>query len=208
MPGLLPAPLAAPESIRIGLTTAATAWYDDPSRPRLSGSICERWGALLDEWAAAEELPLIVRKARGNRGHVLQHHSGRAIVPADNSPAHWSLSLAFADVCPTLDEVRSMLASDQVPVAMVFNADEKQGARYRCTRQSVRGPNQLGWKVAHIYDVGLGYTGALAGISLDALRNHMKRFLAPGNMFLVPKEYAGVAETPEFLEAFRQRAGA
>lgn len=98
-----------------------------------------------------------------------------------------------------------MLQNDQIPMAMALAAAEKANARFRCTRQAIPGPNQLGWKVAHIRDVGLGYTGSLEGMPLERIIDHMKRFLAPGNMFLVPKEYAGVAETPEFLETFRER---
>jgi hypothetical protein len=99
-----------------------------------------------------------------------------------------------------------MLQNDQIPIAMALAAAEKADARYRCTRQAIPGPNQLGWKVAHIVDVGLGYTGSLEAMSLERISDHMKRFLSPGNMFLVPKEYAGVAETPEFLDTFRERA--
>jgi hypothetical protein len=95
-----------------------------------------------------------------------------------------------------------MLASDTIPVAMAFKAVERPAATYRCVRQSVCGPNEMGWKVGHIEDVGLGYTGALESLSIESLRAHFQRFLSPRNMFLVPMEYAGVAETPEFIEVF------
>lgn len=207
MPGLEEAPSVAPLSIREGLVTAAAAWFEDSSRPQLSLEIVDRWEHLLAEWIVSPDLPLIVRKARNNRGHLLTHSSGRSVIPADNSPAHWSITLAFAGCCPSLSDVREMLASDTLPMAMVFKAEEKIGAKYRCTRQAVRGPNALGWKVAHIDDVGLGYTGDVLTTPLAALTGHMHRFLSPRNMFLVPKEYAGVAETPEFLHAFADRAG-
>ena len=98
-----------------------------------------------------------------------------------------------------------MLSDDQIPIAMALSAGERAGASYKCTRQAVPGPNQRGWKVAHIDEVGLGYSGSLETTSLVLLTDHMKRFLSPGNMFLVPKTYAGVAETPEFLSVFRTR---
>jgi hypothetical protein len=205
MPGLSEAPSVAPPSIRDGLVLAAAAWFDDPARPRLAERTLDQWDNLLAEWISDPRLPRIVRRARNNRGHLLEHRSGRGIVPADNSPAHWSITLAFAECCPSLQEVRDMLASDKLPMAMVFKAEEKVGARFRCTRQAVRGPNSLGWKVAHIDDVGLGYTGDVLNTPVDALHVHMRRFLSPRNMFLVPKEYAGVAETPEFREAFGNR---
>jgi hypothetical protein len=119
------------------------------------------------------------------------------------------LALAYNDLCPSLDEVKAMLAGDKIPIAMVMKAIERPGATYRCTRQTVEGPNARGWKVAHIRDVGLGYTCELERLPLSVLRDHFVRFLSPANMFLVPKAYAGVAETPEFIEVFGQRlAGA
>ena len=92
---------------------------------------------------------------------------------------------------------------DEIPIAMAFSRIEKVEARYRCTRAMIHGPNAKGWKVAHIDDVGLGYSGPIDRVSIDSLGAHFKRFLAPANMFLVPKEYAGVAETPEFIEIFQ-----
>ena len=99
-----------------------------------------------------------------------------------------------------------MLSIDRVPVAMVLKASEKVGAKYRCTRQSTPGPNQMGWKVAHIDDVGLGYSGSVTSAQIRELKKHFVRLLSPSNMFLVPKAYAGIAETPDFVEAFRSRA--
>jgi hypothetical protein len=201
------APAETPRSIRDGLTTAAAAWFDDPIRPRVLETVLGQWTALLREWYSAEDLPLLVRKARDNRGHALRHRqAGRILIPTDNSPAHWSLALALSGECPTLDEVRAMFEADRIPVAMVIRASEKFGAKYRCTRQSTPGPNQMGWKVAHIDDVGLGYTDVVTAVPISELQKHFFRFLSPSNMFLVPKAYAGIAETPDFVNAFRNRA--
>jgi hypothetical protein len=201
------APIDTPRSIRDGLIRAAAAWFDDPIRPCVQESVLDQWTELLKTWSATGSLPLLIRKARDNRGHALQHaHSGRILVPTDNSPAHWSMALALCGICPTVDEVTSMFDKDRVPVAMVIKASEKLGAKYRCTRQSTPGPNQMGWKVAHIDDVGLGYTDAVTSVELCELQEHFVRFLSPSNMFLVPKAYAGIAETPDFVDAFRRRA--
>jgi hypothetical protein len=116
------------------------------------------------------------------------------------------MALALCGSRPSLNDVRAMFADDRVPVAMVIKASEKTQAKFRCTRQSSPGPNHMGWKVAHIEDVGLGYTDVLTTLPLSELQAHFVRFLSPSNMFLVPKAYAGIAETPEFVSAFRQRA--
>jgi hypothetical protein len=161
---------------------------------------------LLDEWIASPDMPMFVRKARDNRGHILRHNSGRSIVPTDNGPAHWSMTLALGAVMPSLSDVRAILERDEIPVAMAFKRSEKDGAKFRCTRAMIDGPNAAGWKVAHIEDVGLGYTGPLDQIAIADLAAHFVRFLSPANMFLVPKEYAGVAECPEFIRVFQERA--
>jgi hypothetical protein len=208
MPTTIPrAPDEVPPSIRNGLVVAARAWFDDPIRPRIAPDMLAAWDELLESWSADPTLPLLIRKARDNRGHALVHgSSGRTLVPTDNSPAHWSIALALCGACPSIQEVRDLFGSDRVPVAMVIKATEKLAARYRCTRTATIGPNQMGWKVAHIEDVGLGYTDVITAIQLPDLQAHFCRFLSPRNMFLVPKAYAGVAETPEFINAFRQRA--
>ena len=203
MPQLAQAPSRAPSSIAESLVTAAKGWAADPLRPRIDPAVLAHWDTLMEQWVEAPDLPLFVRKAKDNRGHELTHRSGRILVPTDNSPAHWSVVSAFAGECPSLDDVRALLSRDQIPVAMVIKRAEKDGARYKCTRGSVRNPNELGWKVAHIDDVGLGYAGELLDITLPVLAAHHKRFLSPSNIFLVPKEYAGVAETLEFIKAFR-----
>ena len=198
------APEQAPSSLADSLVRAAKGWAVDPARPRIEPAVSRHWDALLDEWVAAPDLPLFVRKYKDNRGHELRHSSGRIVVPTDNSPAHWSVVSAHLGLLMTLDDVRALLAADQIPVAMAFSRVEKEAARYRCTRSSIPNPNALGWKVAHIDDVGLGYTGNVIEVSISALAAHHKRFLAPSNIFLVPKDYAGVAETPEFITAFRE----
>lgn len=199
---LQPAPIKVPQSIGLAIVAAAAGWAGDPARPRVMREVLIAWDVLLDEWIAAPDIPLFVRKAKDNRGSLLTHTNGRAIIPTDNSPAHWSIGLAHAGICPTLDEVREMFARDAIPVAMVISRAEKECARFRCTRGSTKNPNQLGWKVAHIDDVGLGYIGQPTEADFALLTAHHKRFLAPSNIFLVPKDYAGLAETPEFLQAF------
>lgn len=204
MPSLARAPTNPPRSIQEGLSASAAAWFEDPLRPRFSADVITSWDCLLREWTEADDLPLFIRKFRQNRGHVLRHVSGRVLVPTDNSPAHWSIALAFAEQCPTLDDVRGAIRADSIPVAMAFTRVEKEAAQYRCTRQAIAGPNELGWKVAHIEDVGLGYAGDILEVPLGTLSAHFTRFLAPSNIFLVPKDYAGIAETPEFIAAFRR----
>ena len=65
------------------------AWAASPSRPQLSAHVVAQWFDLLAEWAAADDLPIFVRKHSNYRGSVVSQTSGRSLVPCDNSPAHW-----------------------------------------------------------------------------------------------------------------------
>ena len=134
----------------------------------------------------------------------MRHASGRTIVPTDNSPAQWSCVVALQGGKPTLDKVRALIAADGIPVAMILKKTEKEVAQYKCSRSPVPNPNTLGWKVAHIDAVGLGYGGPIVDMTVSSLAAHHKRFLSPSNIFLVPIEYAGAAETPDFTRAFRE----
>src|SRR5262245_31532107 len=101
-------------------TDLCRAWACSALRPRVSASVRQGWSALLDAWITEVDFPLFVRRAGAGRGRVLRHETGRPIVPTDNSPAHWALSLALRETVPTLAEIREWLARDAVPVAMVL----------------------------------------------------------------------------------------
>ena len=95
-----------------------------PIRPRVEPTVLEHWTGVLDEWVGSFDLPLFIRSARDNRGHLVRHVSGRGLVPADNGPAHWSLTLALTGQTPTLAEIRNII-DDEIPVADI------QGSRTR-----------------------------------------------------------------------------
>ena len=179
----------------------AAAWAASPLRPRVAPAVAGAWTQLLDDWVADPSLPLFIRKASNNRGSVIEHQTGRALVPTDNSPAHWTLGLALSGRTPTLAEVREALAHDTIPVALVIKRAERETARYRCMRSEIS-LNDLGWKVGHLDDVGLGRVKLQTG-PMDKLISHFRRFLWPGNMFVMPLQWGGLAEMPEVVEALR-----
>ena len=122
-------------------------------------------------------------------------------MPADNNPANWALSLALAGECPTLAQVHDHLGRDAIPVAMAMRREEREKARFRCTRAKGAQLNGLGWKVAHIRSVGLGYGIELESAPIQTIAEHFLRFMSPANMFVVPLRWAGLAELPELIEA-------
>jgi hypothetical protein len=61
-------------------------------------------------------------------------------------------------------------------------------------------PNKAGWKVCHVERVGLATALPLAELPEFQLREHFRRLMAPGNMFVIPKKYSGLGELPEFCD--------
>jgi hypothetical protein len=172
-------------------------------RPFPTPETTSHWKRVLAEWAEDASLPLYVRKHSGNRGAAVTHATGRTIVPTDNSAAHWSYAMACAGARPTLDDIRLIAAKDGIPVAMVFKSAERAAATYQRTLQTISSPNAAGWKLAHIEDVGFRTQTAVAEIPLPLLKARFISFLNPSNMFLVPTEWAGLAEVPDVRAAFR-----
>jgi hypothetical protein len=144
-----------------------------------------------------------VRKVDDNRGAVLNHPSGRTVVPTDNSPAHWAFALACAGERPTLDEIRALVEADAIPVAMILKSVERGAARFRRVLGQCPSPNAAGWTLGHLEPAGLNARGRIDVQPLALLQERFVALMDPGNMFVVPKAWAGLAELPEVVAAVR-----
>lgn len=204
----MPLPTCAPDAspaIREALRALGRSWATDPARPAVAPQTLAAWSALLDAWVADSNLPLLVRKHRQNRGSLVDAGFGRRLVPADNSPAQWVFAVAYDGYCPSIAEIADLLAAGRIPIAMVLGAGaEKEGAVLRGLLGRCPNTGDAGWKLAHLEPVGLGGRGALSTYSREAVERHFRLFLSPANMFVVPGEWAGLAEVDEFLEGFRE----
>ncbi len=189
------------------LQRLADAWCNSSIRPRLDSEVLQTWDRLIEEWIEAQDIPLLIRKSESaaGRGWVIRHNTGRELVPTDNTPANWGLTLALAGTCPSLENVRGPVAENALPVAMALKKKEREGARFKGTRAAFADLNSLGWKVCHKAHVALRGQGSMTGYRIDVLQNHFRRFLAPSNMFLVPKRLAGLGELPHMVSAMRNR---
>lgn len=204
-PTLASCPGELPADLRERVRELAAALAAHPIRPAPRREVTNAWDATVAAWARAADLPLFVRKHRDNRGHVLTHVSGRALVPVDNSPSQWAYALACSGATPTLAEVRALLGADEIPVAMIFKGAERAGARYRRTL-GAGGTADAGWKLGYVEAVGLRTAGPLTALPIATLEAHHRRLLSPRNVFLVPLAWAGLAELPELTAAIRRVA--
>jgi hypothetical protein len=186
------------------LHVLAELWAASPHRPRPESSVVDHWDQLIADWAGDVSLPLFVRKKVRNvaRGERVNHRSGRVLIPCDNSPANWSLMMAFKGWRPMIDDIRAKLPA--IPVAMIQGPEERQRAPQGSVRVAQVGPNDLGWKVSHIEPVGLKTRVPIEELSRDQLSGHFRRLMTPSNMFLVPKAWSGLGELPQFADAVRR----
>jgi hypothetical protein len=201
MTALAHCPKALPADLSSLIESFGQAWASSPARPKLSALVVAQWSELLDAWAAADDLPLFVRKNSNNRGSVITHKSGRYLVPCDNSPAHWAYVMASEGECPSLQDIRRLLAEDAIPVAMIQKAVEKPNAKYHCTLTTKFNVNQYGWKLAHIKGVGLNNRTHISELPLDQLLVQFRSLMAPANMFVVPLAWSGIAEIEAVIHA-------
>ena len=119
------------------------------------------------------------------------HESGRRLIPTDNSPAHWIFANAISNISYSIEEIAEQIDNHLIPFEYTkINKDFNL--------------NNKGWKVCHIESVGLNIRTPIENISLDILKIKSKLFLLPSNIFLIPKEWGGLAEIPSFLKGFRE----
>lgn len=180
-------------------------WVNSPERPRLNRKVVLEWDEVISSWIEDKTLPLFVRNIRAGRGRRIEHASGRILVPADNTPAHWSFMTAFSGHCPTIQDVHRLVDSDSIPIAMIFNKAERERADFKGERASIKNPNKMGWKVCHIEPVRMKARGTLEDRGINVLEEHFKYFLSPSNMFLVPKALAGIGEFESLIKMMKGR---
>lgn len=176
-------------------------WAQSSIRPAPTRSVSDGWNELLTQWVATPDLPLLVRKHNGDRGHERTHSSGRVVIPTDNSAAHWAFIIACSGQVPSISEIRSLFKADAIPVVMIQKAVEKQGAKYHCTLRKDFDVNRRGWKLGHIKPVGLNTRIPIIDIPLERLKEQHIALLAPGNMFVIPLAWSGLAEVSTVIQS-------
>ncbi|MFN0138722.1 MAG: hypothetical protein ACKVQW_01380 [Pyrinomonadaceae bacterium] len=177
-------------------------WARASHRPRVPTDVLLHWDELVQSWADSD-LPLVIRKSSLIRGTTIPHVSGRELIVADNSPAHWAFSKAYGGKVPNLIEIRKLIDEDAIPFTYATKASEKIHMRYKRTLAARDNVNKCGWKLCHIEPVGLSSREPLANFSLEKLLTHFKALMSPSNHFLVPLRWAGLGEVPEVIEEIR-----
>lgn len=189
------------EYSRVALRRLASNWRESPRRPSISGHDALAWHSVVQEWVQDRTLPLLVRRPRYGRGREITHSCGRVLVPTDDTPAMYLLSLAMEQRRPSCESLAAALRNGRFPVALSLTDEERRNARYTGTAQTMDAPNlnELGYSVCHITHVGLRRVPLEERTEVELVA-HSLLLLSPVNMFVVPKEYAGLGELPEFVD--------
>jgi hypothetical protein len=189
------------EYSRGALRRLASNWRESPTRPSVSGPDALAWHKLIEDWVRDRTLPLLIRRPRYGRGREITHSCGRVLVPTDDSPAMYLLSLAMERRRPSLAVLREALHSGRMPIAGTLTDEERRQARYFGTVTGMDAPNlaELGYSLCHVTHVGLRRVPLEERTEVELVA-HSLLFLSPVNMFVVPKEFAGLGELPEFID--------
>ena len=189
------------EYSRVALRRLASNWRESPTRPNITGHDALSWHGLLQDWVHDRAMPLLIRRPRYGRGREIAHPSGRILIPTDESPAMYLLSLAMEHRRPSRGALHNALESGRLPIAVALTPEERINARYSGTVTEMDAPNlnQLGYTVRHITHVGLRRVPLQERTEIE-LVVHSLLFLSPVNMFVVPNEYASLSELPEFID--------
>jgi hypothetical protein len=189
------------EYSRVALRRLASNWRESPSRPQVTGYDALWWHGVMEEWVRDRSMPLLVRRPRLGRGREIFHPCGRVLVPTDDAPAMYMLSLAMEHRQPDRKTLYAALTEGRMPVGAVLTEEERAAARYTGTVSGMDAPNlsELGYSLCHITHVGLRRVPLQERTEVELLA-HTLLFLSPVNMFVVPKEYAGLGELPEFID--------
>lgn len=181
-------------------------WALSDLRPRISLEMKKHWEGLVR--ARVESvLPMPIRKSGGVRGGIVVHRDGRKLVFADNSPAQWAFSRAFAECAYSLGDIGRLFEHDEIPFAFAAKNAEKGQMGFKCTLSTTDNVNKHGWKLCHIQEVGLNTRTPIADLPIETLKRHSCYLLMPANHFLIPLVWAGLGEAPEFIEEIRKVEG-
>jgi hypothetical protein len=195
-------PCPLPQDIGDLIREIGHLWANGAVCPRIASPTKSAWDALLMEWVNDPSLPLLIRKSSEVRGSVIIHESGRRLIPVDNSPSQWSCSLALGSHVPSRSEIQELFAKDAIPISFAHKKHEKAQRTYHCTlgKYSV---NKAGWKLCHINPVGLNTAAPIRCIDVKQLKAAFINLLSPTNYFLLPLDWGGMGETPEFIQGYR-----
>jgi hypothetical protein len=164
-----------------------------------------QWEDVLDAWCNDRSMKLFVRQTSKPKGAPIINNLGRIIIRTDNTPAHWVYrKFVLNNEIPSLIDIKKELDERTFKIAIIIKQTEKE---YILKSEVAKKELTLGndnWKIAHIVQIKLPGNKTLP---LSEYINHHKRFLSLKNIYLIKKEFSGLAEVKRFNDiVIRYRA--
>ncbi len=160
--------------------------------------IIKSWEKLLSEWIEDEAMTLFARKGAETRGTNVENLYNRRIITTDNTPAHWVFkNLVLNKSKITKENVHALIQNNEFPIAFIRKKNEHNTLVGKMVADKETRLNKHGWKLAHIKRIALKRG---ENISLQDYKDHHLSFLSLNNMYLIDKNYSGIAEVKMFNE--------
>jgi hypothetical protein len=162
------------------------------------------WEKILQLWIEDKRLPLFVRKPANIRGSFITHSSNRKIIITDNTPAHWVYKkVVLNNEVLSLHDVIKALNSSTFPLAMMRKKIERESLLQTQIASKEFRLGHDNWKIAHIDPIALPRKKI---ISIDEYIKHHVKFLSLKNMYLIRKDFSGLAEVSMFNQLILNRS--
>jgi hypothetical protein len=155
------------------------------------------WSIVINDWLESDSIPLFVRKGGEIRGRILEVN-GRNIITTDNTPAHWIFkNLVLENKSFNAQQVDKLIKSNKFPISFIRKKSEYDTLLDGMVADSKTRLNNLGWKLAHIEGIAMKRGKS---ITIKDYKTHHSKFLNLSNMYLIDKNYSGLAEVNLFNE--------
>lgn len=155
------------------------------------------WQKVIDEWIDNDSIPLFVRKGSETRGTKIEF-GGRNIITTDNTPAHWIFkNLVLEGLSFSSQDILDLINSNNFPVSFIRKKTEYETLLDGMVANSKTRLNNAGWKLAHITGIAMKRG---KNITLEDYKKHHTLFLSLSNMYLIDKDFSGLAEVNLFNE--------
>jgi hypothetical protein len=154
------------------------------------------WDKIVEEWIDDKSMTLFFRKGGKLRGDKIENEYGRPIVITDNTPAHWVFkNIVLNKIKFTKKDIHKLIKTNEFPIAFARKKTEKDLLIGKMVAGNTI--NFGDWKLAHINQIGLKRA---INISFEDYKKHHQGFLSIRNMYLIDKNFSGLAEVKLFNE--------
>lgn len=164
--------------------------------------IINEWQNVIDDWLNDESMTLFVRKGGETRGKITANQLGRNIITTDNTPAHWVFkNLVLDKINYNKIQIDELIKTNRFPISFIRKKSEYETLIGEMVANKSTRLNEAGWKLAHINRIAMKRGNS---ITLQDYKNHHMSFLALSNMYLIDKNFSGLAEVSLFNEIVKE----